>query len=155
MAKPITRHCWGVTRSSGRPGTPRRVITMKRLVLVVVLAAAWLCLLAAPALASPKTFYVHPSGGNDTANIQAAFNAAVKAGPGSTVQLSAGHFYTNTIFVQNFNGTFRGAGQGKTCIDVVSGTPPWARSRSTTPATRSRPGHRCTASWAAACVSSV
>ena len=88
-----------------------------------------------------------------TRAIQAAFNAAVKAGPGSTVQLSAGHFYTNTIFVQNFNGTFKGAGQGKTFIDAAGRRARWARSRSTTPATRSRPGHRCTASWAAACVS--
>ena len=66
-----------------------------------VLALAALGLLAllvvpAAALASAATFYVHPRRHNDTANIQTAFNAAVKAGPGSTVQLSAGHFYTNT-----------------------------------------------------------
>ena len=97
---------------------------MRRLLFFVALAIGLLGLFAAPALASAETFYVHPSGGNDTANIQAAFNAAVKAGPGSVVQLSAGHFYTNTIFVKGFNGTFRGAGQGKTFIDVVSGTSP-------------------------------
>jgi len=83
-----------------------------------------LLLSTAPALASPKTFYVHPSGGNDTPNIQAAFNAAVKAGPGSTVQLSAGHFYTNTILVKNFKGCFKGAGEGRTTIDCLRGLDP-------------------------------
>ena len=39
---------------------------MKKLLLVSVLAAALLGLLAAPAFASPKTFTVQPSGGNDT-----------------------------------------------------------------------------------------
>jgi hypothetical protein len=93
----------------------------KKLLLVPVVAVALLCLLAAPALASPKTFYVHPSGGNDTVNIQNAFNAAVKAGPGSTVQLTAGQFYTSTIFVRNFHGCFKGAGEAKTVIDTVAG----------------------------------
>ncbi len=97
---------------------------MRRFLLVFALAVGVLALLAAPALASPKTFYVHPSGGNDTANIQAAFNAAVKAGPGSTVQLSAGTFYTNNIVVQNFDGYFRGAGQAKTFIDCLRGLDP-------------------------------
>ena len=102
---------------------------MRRLLFFVALAIGLLGLLAAPALASPKTFYVHPSGGNDTANIQAAFNAAVKAGPGSTVQLSAGHFYTNTILVKDFHGTFRGAGEGKTFIDSLHGLGPSAAGR--------------------------
>jgi hypothetical protein len=100
---------------------------MKRLILVPVLAAALLALLAAPALAGPKTFYVSPSGGNDTAAIQAAFKAAVKAGPGSIVQLTAGHFYTNTILVKGFNGTFKGAGEGQTVIDTPRALDPGAR----------------------------
>ena len=83
---------------------------MRRLVLAVVLAVALLCLLAAPALAA-TTITVTPSGGDDTAAIQAAFDAAVQAGPGSTVQLTAGHFYTNDILVQNFRGYFKGAGK--------------------------------------------
>jgi hypothetical protein len=97
---------------------------MRRVLLVFAITAGLLALLAAPAFASPKTFYVHPSGGNDTTNIQAAFNAAVKAGPGSTVQLSAGQFYTNNIVVQNFKGYFRGAGQGRTFIDCLRGLDP-------------------------------
>ena len=96
---------------------------MKKLLLVPVLAAALLGLLAAPAFASPKTFTVSPNGGNDTVAIQAAFKAAVAAGPGSTVQLGPGHFYTNTIFVRNFRGYFRGAGEGKTVIDTVGTLP--------------------------------
>ena len=97
---------------------------MKKLLLVSVLAAALLALLAAPAFAGPKTFYVHPSGGDDTHNIQKAFNAAVAAGPGSTVQLSAGHFYTSNIVVKNFKGCFRGAGEHKTFIDCLRGLDP-------------------------------
>ncbi len=65
---------------------------MKRLPVFAVFIVAALGLLALPALASAKTFYVTPTGKDDTANIQNAFNAAVKAGPGSVVQLSAGHF---------------------------------------------------------------
>ena len=84
---------------------------MRKLIVLILVALGLLLVVpAAAALASPKTFYVHPSGGNDTHAIQAAFNAAVKAGPGSTVQLSAGHFDINAILVTGFNGTFRGAG---------------------------------------------
>ena len=96
---------------------------MRKLIVLVLAALGLLLVVPAAALASPKTFYVHPSGGNDTANIQAAFNAAVKAGPGSTVQLSAGHFYTNTILVRNFNGYFKGAGEGQTVIDTAGTLP--------------------------------
>jgi hypothetical protein len=70
---------------------------MRKLIVLTTIALGLLLVApAASALASAHTFYVHPSHGDDTANIQAAFNAAVKAGPGSTVQLSGGHFYTNT-----------------------------------------------------------
>jgi hypothetical protein len=82
------------------------------------LAAGLLALLATPAFASPKTFTVSPNGSNDTADIQAAFNKAVAAGPGSVVQLTAGTFYTNAIWVKGFVGVFRGAGEGVTVIDT-------------------------------------
>ena len=97
---------------------------MRRLLVFIALVIGLLGLFAAPALASSKTFYVHPSGSSDTHNIQAAFNAAVKAGPGSTVQLTAGHFYTNTVLVKNFDGYFKGAGEGKTTIDCLRGKYP-------------------------------
>jgi hypothetical protein len=94
---------------------------MRRLLFLSALAAGLLALLAAPAFASAKTFYVPATGGDNTAAIQAAFNRAVAAGSGSVVQLGPGHFYTDAIFVSGFNGTFRGAGQGVTTIDTLRG----------------------------------
>ena len=97
---------------------------MRKLIVLTLAALGLLLVAPAAASANPQTFYVHPSpSGNDTANIQAAFKGAVKAGPGSTVQLSAGHFCTNAIFVRNFHGCFMGAGKGKTTIDTVPGVP--------------------------------
>jgi hypothetical protein len=97
---------------------------MKRFLIVFVLASALLGLLAAPALAGAATFTVRPSGGDDTANIQTAFRSAVLAGPGSTVQLSKGHFYMNNILVDGFRGSFTGAGMGRTVIDTLRGLNP-------------------------------
>ena len=94
---------------------------MKRLLFFLICSTAVLCLLAAPAFAAPKTFFVPATGGDNTSAIRAAFNNAIKAGPGSTVQLGPGHFYTNTIFAQGFNGTFMGAGEGRTVIDTLRG----------------------------------
>ncbi|MGB5911256.1 MAG: hypothetical protein WBH31_08700 [Promethearchaeia archaeon] len=73
-----------------------------------------------------EIFMVYPSGGDDTANIQAAFDDAKAAGPESTVQLAAGQFYTDAIFVENFYGTFKGAGKDITTIDVLKGLDPGA-----------------------------
>lgn len=73
---------------------------------------------------SPKVFTVSPSGGDDTANIQAAFNAAVAAGRGSTVKLTAGHFYCGNVYAENFRGTFKGAGRDLTVIDTPRGLDP-------------------------------
>jgi len=70
------------------------------------------------------TFLVLPSGGDDTANIQDAFDAAIAAGPGSTVQLGCGQFYTNAIYVENFYGTFKGLSKKFTKIDVVRAIDP-------------------------------
>ncbi|MFW9948170.1 MAG: NosD domain-containing protein [Candidatus Odinarchaeota archaeon] len=77
----------------------------------------------APVRADPDTFTVIPTGGDDTANIQKAFDDAIAAGPGSTVQLAAGQFYTNEIIVENFYGTLKGAGEA-TKIDVLRGLDP-------------------------------
>jgi hypothetical protein len=94
---------------------------MKRFLFVFVLTVALLGLLAAPAVASAHTFYVAPNTTthDDTANIQAAFAAAVKAGPGSTVLLGPYHNCTNTIFVQNLKGYFKDAGEGRTVVDTL------------------------------------
>jgi hypothetical protein len=87
-------------------------------VLLLILAGA------SPALAHERTFVVHPSGGDDTATIQQAFAAAGAAGPGSTVQLTAGRFYMNNILVQGFRGRFVGAGMHRTMIDTLRGLDP-------------------------------
>jgi len=76
--------------------------------------------------ANSPTFIVSPSGGDDTANIQVAFDNAIAADPGSTVQLTAGQFYMNDILVENFYGTLKGAGLGLTKIDVLRGLDPGA-----------------------------
>ena len=98
-----------------------------RKLIVIVLATLGLLLVvpAASALAGPRTFYVPYTGKHDyTTQIQKAFDAAVKAGPGSIVQLSAGHFYINTILAKNFRGCFKGAGEGRTLIDCLRGLDP-------------------------------
>ncbi|MFX1497303.1 MAG: right-handed parallel beta-helix repeat-containing protein [Promethearchaeota archaeon] len=78
-------------------------------------------LIIGPVNANSPTFIVSPSGGDDTANIQAAFDDAIAAGPGSTVQLTSGQFYTNAIFVEGFCGTFKGTSKSLTKIDVLKG----------------------------------
>jgi hypothetical protein len=68
-----------------------------------------------------KTFIVRPlgDGQDDSANIQAAFDMAADAGPGSTVRLTKGIFYLhNPIVAVNFDGTFKGAGMEKTQVLV-------------------------------------
>jgi hypothetical protein len=63
-------------------------------------------------------FTVSPSADlKDSYAIQMAFNDAVAAGPGSTVQLTAGTFYLDErIEVEGFVGSFKGAGKDKTII---------------------------------------
>jgi hypothetical protein len=100
---------------------------MKRLPLLIVLAVALVCVLAAPALAGPQTFVVAPSAGHDdTAALQQAFDAAAAAGPGSVVKLTKGKFYTNEIVVDGFDGCFKGAGMDRTVIDTLRGYDPLA-----------------------------
>ena len=97
---------------------------MKRLPLLLVLAVALVCVLAAPAMAGPRTFVVAPSGADDTAALQQAFDAAAAAGPGSVVKLTKGKFYTNEILVDGFDGCFTGAGMQRTVIDTLRGLDP-------------------------------
>jgi len=59
-------------------------------------------------------FTVLPTGTDDTANLQCAFDAAVEAGPGSEVRLVAGAYHTGQIVVNEFHGSFYGAGDDDT-----------------------------------------
>lgn len=59
---------------------------------------------------------VSPTGIDDTANIQCAFDLAVATGPGITIRLLPGTFHTAQIVVNGFHGIFRGGGADKTVI---------------------------------------
>ena len=63
-----------------------------------------------------RTFTVLPTGTDDTENLQCAFDAALAAGSGAAVRLSAGVFHTAQIVVNEFHGSFFGAGPGKTVL---------------------------------------
>lgn len=59
---------------------------------------------------------VNPNGVDDTTNIQCAFDTAVTAGPGVDVQLSSGTFHIAQIVVNDFYGSFYGAGSKYTTV---------------------------------------
>jgi hypothetical protein len=63
-----------------------------------------------------NTIRVSPTGVDDTANIQCAFDWAIDRGPGMTVRLTPGTFHTAQIYVYDFYGSFRGSGADKTVI---------------------------------------
>jgi hypothetical protein len=107
---------------------------MKKRNRTLVLVVGLCIILAFPALvdasslviydSATKTVTVAPTGVDDTANIQAAFNWAVLQGAGATVQLTEGNFYTNDVVVKDFDGTFKGAGEHSTVIDTLRGINP-------------------------------
>lgn len=70
-----------------------------------------------------NTFVVSPTGADDTANLQCAFNEAALAGAGARVQLACGTFTTNMIDVTGFHGTFAGMGQDMTVIHSAPNLP--------------------------------
>ncbi len=76
-----------------------------------------------PSWGSHHTIVVLPNGVDDTADIQAAFNACVSFGPGCTVQLEKGTYYTAQITVYGFRGSFVGMGQGVTTIQALPNLP--------------------------------
>ena len=53
---------------------------------------------------------IRPTGVDDTANIQCAFDTAVANGSGTNVHLGIGTFYTAQIVVNDFVGSFTGSG---------------------------------------------
>jgi hypothetical protein len=74
---------------------------------------------AAPGRASlqtPHVIRVVPNGVDDTESLRAAIAEATVSGPGATVLLSAGEFRSNFLILQNFNGTIKGEGAGRTLL---------------------------------------
>jgi len=70
-----------------------------------------------------NVFKVSPNGTDDTQSILDAFALARAAGPGSTVQLSAGIFRIGMIEIADFSGSFNGAGKCKTIITNLPNLP--------------------------------
>jgi hypothetical protein len=70
-----------------------------------------------------QTIIVKPNGVDDTADIQAAFNACTGYGRTCTVQLVKGTYYTSQITVFGFQGTFVGMGQGSTTVLALPNLP--------------------------------
>jgi len=89
---------------------------------VAILLASPMSLVAAAP--SSHTITVPPSGSNDTANIQAAFNACVAFGPHCNVELEKGTYYTAQIAVNGFQGNFVGMGQGLTIVQALPNLSP-------------------------------
>ncbi|MDZ7708462.1 MAG: hypothetical protein U5J97_11335 [Trueperaceae bacterium] len=104
-----------------RPPFPSPSVRRLRPLLVVV-CLALLALSTAPAFAQrvdaqTRTIALEPSGGDDTAAVQAALDACVTFGPDCTVALGEGTFRTQQLLVHDFRGTFRGAGQDVTVLE--------------------------------------
>ena len=59
---------------------------------------------------------VSPTGVDDTANFQCAFDLAIAENPGKTVFLMPGTFHTAQVVANDFHGTFRGSGINRTVI---------------------------------------
>ncbi len=73
--------------------------------------------------AADRTFTVLPTGGDDTGNIQAAFDACAASGERCTVQLGTGTFHTAQVVVRGFHGTFRGMGEPWTVLEALPDLP--------------------------------
>jgi hypothetical protein len=86
---------------------------------------------------------VLPTGVDDTANLQSAFDTAVALGPGVTVQLVAGTYHTRQIAVNNFRGSFAAAGADSTVLtnlpNLVVKQPSDSLNTLPTPATGANP----------------
>jgi hypothetical protein len=99
-------------------------ITMAGLILALILTLAAGTASALPQLACDPAYVtqagsditVKPTGVDDTANLQCAFDAAAAAGPGTNVRLVEDTYHTAQIVVNDFNGQFSGAGVEKTLV---------------------------------------
>lgn len=70
-----------------------------------------------------EVFTVTPNGVDDTQNLKDAFADAIAEGPGNTVYLTEGTFYTGLLIIEDFDGYFKGAGKGNTTIISLTDQP--------------------------------
>src|SRR5208337_343028 len=91
--------------------------------ILLSIAVLSLFLVSPVGAAGSHTITVSPNGHDDTANIQAAFNACVTYGPRCTVQLEKGTYYVAQITVYGFQGSFDGMGQQLTTIQALQNLP--------------------------------
>jgi hypothetical protein len=71
--------------------------------------------------ASTRTVTVAPSGGgDDTDAIRTAFEICSAVGPGCTVRLTEGTFFTRQHVVHGFDGRFEGAGADRTVVEPLT-----------------------------------
>lgn len=101
--------------------------------LIVAVVIVVLTSFAEPALSQPapcdpnyvfhywKVWLVLPTGADDTANFQCAFDHAVTV-QGSTVLLGSGTYHTGQVAVFGFVGNFRGVGMNETVIKTLDRT---------------------------------
>jgi parallel beta-helix repeat protein len=108
-------------------------------VLVMVVSIAMLTLaMAATASASARgttalalstadphhhTIVVYPNGVDDTSDIQAAFTTCTTNNWVCTVELVKGTYYSDQVYAIGFQGSFVGAGQGRTIVQGLPSMP--------------------------------
>jgi hypothetical protein len=96
-----------------------RITTIVACVLLVWSFAAWAsaqCDEAFVSVKAAKQISVTPTGGDDTANLQCAFDLGAALGPGAAVGLAAGTFQTEQLVVAGFRGSIAGMGRGATVL---------------------------------------
>lgn len=87
--------------------------------LAVLLLGAFLTVSACAVAGQSVVNVAPPDGTDDTVSIQSALNACVAQGPGCTVQLQAGKYFTRQLVTYNFHGTFKGMGIDSTTIEAL------------------------------------
>ncbi len=92
---------------------------MKRISILLLILSTCLLTTVSAWSASHTVHVPPPNGVDDTANIQTALDACVAYGPGCTVQLQAGHYFTKQLVEYNLHGTFKGMGKDATIIEAL------------------------------------
>jgi hypothetical protein len=98
-----------------------RIVFVALAALALVISAFGAAAGAKPDMVSSgNVFTVYPTGVDDTQNIMEAFELAKAAGPGSTVLLAPGNFKTRLMDIWDFDGYFKGSGEGVTFLDTFA-----------------------------------